>query len=122
MTNANKVKGDSFERSITNYLVARGIDAVRTRAGYERDYGDIHIRRAETSVWPSAVLQAKNHRTWKIAEWLRELPRQITEAKALTGALVVKRPGVSDPGAQYVVMELEEWMSLIRAAGLSQDN
>ena len=122
MTNANKAKGDTFERSITNYLVARGIDAVRTRAGYERDYGDIHIRRADTSVWPSAILQAKNHRTWKLAEWVRGLARQVEEAKALHGALVVKRPGISAPGAQYVVMELDEWLSLLRAAGLTEEN
>ena len=118
MTNANKVKGDSFERSITNYLVARGIDAVRTRAGYERDYGDIHIRRAATSVWPSAILQAKNHRTWKLAEWVRGLTRQTAEAKALHGALVVKRPGISAAGAQYVVMELDAWLALLERAGL----
>ena len=122
MTNANKAKGDTFERSITNYLMARGIDAVRTRAGYERDYGDIHTRRADTSVWPSAILQAKNHRTWKLAEWVRGLARQVEEAKALHGALVVKRPGISAPGAQYVVMELDEWLSLLRAAGLTEEN
>jgi Holliday junction resolvase len=122
VTNANKAKGDSFERSITNYLVARGIDAVRTRAGYERDYGDIHIRRAATSVWPSAILQAKNHRTWKLAEWMRALPAQVAEAKALAGALVVKRPGISAPGAQYVVVELDDYLALLDLAGLTEQS
>lgn len=120
MTNANKVKGDAFELSITRYLVSRGLDAVRTRAGYERDYGDVHIRRSAMSVWPSAILQAKNHRAWKLAEWMRALPAQVAEAKALHGALVVKRPGVSAPGAQYVVMELDAWLDLLRQAGLSE--
>lgn len=121
VTNASKKKGDLFELAITRYLVARGIDAVRTRAGYERDYGDIHIRRSATSVWPAVALQAKNHRAWKLAEWIAALPAQVAEAKALTGALVVKRPGVTDPGRQYVVVELDAYLELLDNAGLTEE-
>lgn len=121
VTNASKAKGDAFELSITRYLVTRGIDAARTRAGYERDYGDIHIRRSATSAWPAVALQAKNHRAWKLAEWMRALPAQVAEAKALTGALVVKRPGVTDPGKQYVVVELDTYLELLDSAGLTEE-
>jgi len=121
VSNPNKAKGDKFELVITRYLVARGLDAVRTRAGYERDYGDIHIRRSALSVWPSVALQAKNVRRWAFFEWMPELLRQVTEAKALTGALVVKRPGVVEPGRQYVVVELDTYLELLNQAGLTEE-
>lgn len=116
MSNPNKIKGDSFERSIRDHLAAYGVTVERTRAGYARDAGDLHIGRDGTK--PRAILSAKNRRTWAVAQWLRELEAQRIEARAVHGALVIKRPGVSDPGQQYVVMTVNDWRWLAEEADL----
>lgn len=112
MTNPNKVKGDVFERAVRDHAEARGHRAEKTRAGYARDAGDIHL------LYPSgpgvrAILQAKNHRTWCLPEWLRDLLGQRAEAKALHAALVLKRRGVADPGKSYVVITLDDYLDLL---------
>lgn len=117
VTNANKDKGDKFERSIRDHLAAYGVTVERTRAGYARDAGDLHIGRDGTQ--PRAILSAKNRRTWAVAQWLRELEEQRVEARAVHGALVVKRPGISDPGQQYVIMTVNDWRWLAGHADLT---
>jgi hypothetical protein len=111
MTNVQKVKGDVFERLVRDHAEARGFRAERTRAGYARDAGDVHLLTDAGRVL--ATLQAKNHRTWCLAEWLRELAEQRTEAKALHAALVIKRRGVADPGQSYVVLTLDNYLDLL---------
>lgn len=117
MTSSQKAKGDAFERAIRDHLVSLGVAAERTRAGYARDAGDLHVGRDGTR--PRAILQAKNFARLRFPEWLAELPAQIREAGALHGALVVKRTGVAAPGRQYVVMELDDWALLVKRAGLA---
>jgi hypothetical protein len=118
MTNANKVKGDAFERALREYL--RECDAVvdRTRAGYARDAGDLHVGRDGTL--PRAILQAKNVRAWRLPEWLAEAEEQRREAGAVHGAVVVKRRGMADPAQQYVVMTMADWALLASWAGLTR--
>lgn len=119
MTNANKVKGDSFERSIRDYLTGLGFVAERTRAGYARDAGDLHIGRRGTR--PRAILQAKNVRAWTLGVWLIGLAQQRKEAGALHGALVIKRRGIANPGEQYIVMTVDEWAHLAHRAELHRE-
>jgi hypothetical protein len=113
MTNPNKVKGDVFERAVRDHAEKRGLRAEKTRAGYARDAGDVHILADMGGVL--ATLQAKNHRTWCLPEWLRALTEQRTEAKAQTAALVIKRRGTGDPGQSYVVLPYDDYLDLLLA-------
>lgn len=114
MTNVNKIKGDRWERDVQDYAQAHGFPwAERTRAGYARDHGDIHL----DPVTRAVILQAKNHAAMRLGEWLAGLADQVDAAGAQHGALVVKRRGVGDAGRSYAVMELSALLGLLRAAG-----
>lgn len=116
MSNPNKIKGDAFERSVQDYLQANGFPwTEKTRAGYARDHGDLHLVPG-----PAVIAQAKNVRAWRLPEWVDELAEQIVDAKADHGVLVVKRPRVADPGRSYAVMELSALVRLLREAGYGE--
>ncbi len=117
MTNANKAKGDRFEMTLRDHLAASGFDVERTRAGYERDYGDLHIMTGEATRAPGVVVQAKNHRAHSLGEWLTATAEQRACTSADHGVLVVKRRGVGAPGRQYAVMELDDLLALLKEAG-----
>ena len=116
MTSANKVKGDVFERALRDHLAAAGFDVERTRAGYTRDYGDLHVSVGPGGA-PGVIVQAKNHARLALSEWLTGLRAQLVDSRAEHGVLVVKRRGVGDPGKSYAVMELDDLLGLLRAAG-----
>lgn len=113
MTNRHKAKGDRFELAITEHVNGAGVEARRTRAGYERDYGDIHL--APGVAAPLAILQCKNERRIDLAGYVRATEAQRLEAGAEHGATVVKRPGVAAPGEQYVVLTLDGYLKLVKA-------
>jgi hypothetical protein len=115
MTNPNKRRGDSFEIALREHCRTAGFDAERTRAGYARDHGDIHL--GATPVGPAVIVQAKNVRAIDLAAFLRDVAEQRDAACAEYGFAVVKRRGVADPGRQYAVMELDWLLALLREAG-----
>lgn len=117
MTSANKVKGDVFERALRDHLAAAGFDVERTRAGYARDHGDLHIRPGHRA---GVIVQAKNHARLALSEWLTGLRTQLVDSGADHGVLVVKRRGIGDPGKSYAVMELDDLLALLRAAGYGE--
>lgn len=111
MPNPSKAKGDRFERAARDHARARGFPgAERTRAGYARDHGDLHLA-------PGLIAQAKDCRDKRWGEWLPELDEQIHDSGADVGALIVKRAGVADPGRQLAVMAYDDWLTLCRRAG-----
>jgi hypothetical protein len=123
VTSSQKRKGDSFECAIRDHLDASGFDVERTRAGYERDYGDLHIMEPD-EVEPrraSVIIQAKNHRAHALGEWLTATALQREHAGARHGVLVVKRRGVGAPGRQYAVLELDDLLALLREAGYATE-
>jgi hypothetical protein len=119
VTNPNKRKGDDYERLVRDYATARGWLAEKTRAGYERDAGDVHLFGPAGMI---AILQAKNWRTWCLPEWLRGLAEQKAQAKAPHAALVIKRRGVGDPALSYVVVTLADYLDLIEQAAYVQQH
>lgn len=124
MSNPKKAKGDAFEIAITNHLVEQGFDAKRTRAGYERDHGDIHVLDDQGRL--ALILQAKNF-SGDASPWQRmsgivaDTQTQHEQSGARHAAAVIKRRLVSDPGKQYVVLELDWFLGLLRAAGLAAE-
>lgn len=115
MVHPNKRRGDRFEIAVREHCREAGFDADRTRAGYARDYGDIHL--AATPAGPRLILQTKNVREPRWSEFVRETEEQREAAGAEHGAAVVKRRGVGDVGQSYVVQTLDEYLEMARRAG-----
>lgn len=116
MSNPNKIKGDAFERAVQDYLQANGFPwTEKTRAGYARDHGDLHLTPTR-----AVIGQCKNHARHNLPEWLAQLAEQTTDAGAQHGFLAVKRRGVADPGRSYAVMELSALVRLLREAGYGE--
>lgn len=116
VANAKKDKGDRAERAALAYLRIFGFaNAERTRAGYERDAGDIHLE-------PGGLIiaQVKDHKTPRWTEWLTQLREQVTQAKARHGFLLVKRPRFPVPGEWLAVMALSDFIRLLRDAGYGE--
>lgn len=90
--------------------------ASRTRAGYQRDSGDIHMDPV-IGVGPRVICQCKNVVTPKWTEWLVGLKGQIIEARADFGFIAWKRRGIGWPGDQLAIMPMSEFVRLLRAAG-----
>lgn len=114
MPSPQRDKGSRFELAVQDHVQAHGFPwAEKTRAGYERDYGDLHLEPITRAV----IAQCKNHNRITLPEWLVQLRRQVEASGAEHGFLVVKRRGVQDPGKSFAVMELDELLRLLRAAG-----
>ena len=116
MTDPNKAKGDAWERAVRDHARTHGFPwTERTRAGYARDHGDLHLVPG-----PAVIAQAKNHARLCLPEWLRQLDEQVVDSGAEHGFLVLKRRGVGDPGKAFVVVELDAHLRLLRAAGYGE--
>lgn len=114
MPNANKQKGDRFEREILARCHQAGfLTATRTRPGRNEDQGDILLNRAGT-----AILQTKDVAQLDFRGWLAELDSQMDAAGAGHGALVIKRRGVGGrPALHLAVMDVEMLLDLMARAG-----
>ena len=104
MANANKRKGDAFERSIQQYLSER-LDCERIPAGATVDRGDLWTR--------TALIQCKNQKAIRLGEWLRETIQQQQDARKELHALVIKRYRTTDPADQFCVMTLGQLRELL---------
>lgn len=111
--NSSKRKGDRTEMAARDHYRATGFPGTeRTRAGYTRDAGDLHLA-------PGVITQVKNCRKLQWTEWLAELDAQQREASADVAFLTVKRPSMGDTkvGQWLAVMPVDQLAALIRAAG-----
>lgn len=109
--NPQKAKGDRAERDARDWYRQHGYPgAERTRAGYTRDAGDLHLS-------PGAIAQVKDCKTARWSEWLEQLDEQQAEAGADVAWLVVKRRGHADPSRWLAVMTVEQHAELVRRAG-----
>lgn len=104
MTNRHHAKGSAFERLVRDYL-AEAIPCERIPAGATLDRGDLWTA--------SCAIQCKNHRTLRLNEWLSDTLEQQANANKSLHALVVKRHRTTDPGAQLVVMTLEQLRTIL---------
>lgn len=108
MTTPQKRKGSEWERQVTNYLVEYFPAIERRQAGSMHDRGDLQGI-------PYTVIECKNHKTWRIGEWLDRLTEQMENAKAFRGAVIVKRPR-KDTANAVVVMPLVLFAELLKEA------
>jgi Holliday junction resolvase len=109
--NRSKIKGTKAESAVRSYLQAHGFPhAERLALSGAADRGDI-------TGTPGLCIEVKDT---KAADWGGQLRETVTErdnAKARHGVLVRKRRGHVDPARWYAVMEFEDWVRLVRAAG-----
>lgn len=120
MSNPSKRKGDQFEWDLValgedpdGVLVEVGLTVERTKAGYEREEGDILVLTPDRQ--RLATLQAKNRRERKWSEWLAATEQQRGTARARFAALIVKRNGIGDVGPSYAITTVRAHLSLLAA-------
>jgi hypothetical protein len=107
LTSPQKRKGSAAELAVAKWLRKLGwIHAVRSRAGWTDDRGDI-------DGMPGVVVEVKNCKTISIPEWLRELEVEIANAQAWTGAVIAKRKGSTDVNDWYAIMPAKIWGELM---------
>jgi len=114
-----KQAGASFERSIANYL-AEILDDERIDRRVKRganDRGDIAGVRVHGQ---RLVIEAKNCSKLDLPGWVREAQAECGNDDALVGVVVHKRHGTTDPGSQWVAMELRDLVSLLTGHGWHQ--
>ena len=114
MANPAKQKGTAAESAfVKNPKVLAHFPHVerRTLSG-QYDQGDI-------SGMVGLAVEIKNHKTYKLQEWLCETAVEKTNAKADFGILVVKPNGVglTSVGEWFAVMTVSEMLKLLSEAG-----
>lgn len=108
---APRRKGANYEREVVTWLQANGLPYVERRiAGMSDDRGDI-------TGWPGVCIECKSHKEINLAGWLDQLGAERVQCGARVAVLVVKRRRVVDVGRHYAVMEVQQWLELMRAAG-----
>lgn len=117
MTSRQKAKGDRYERDIRMLARMNGFPhAERTKAGYERDAGDIHLDPSPI-LGPEAVIQCKDVRTPNWSEWLEQLEKQKGESRAEVAFIALKRSRPGKAPLHLAVLPLDEMFTLLRRAG-----
>jgi hypothetical protein len=111
MSTPSKRKGSAWELAIVKHLISRGWKyAERRIAGSNIDKGDIYGI-------IGCVIEAKNEKKITLSDYLKELDVEMKNAKAKTGAVVIKKKGTTDVGAAYAVMPVDVWLDLLKEAG-----
>lgn len=115
MSNPRKQKGSAYERVIVTYLTLQGFNVERTRAGWSDDRGDVHG--ISHPVLGNFTIECKNHKSLDLAGWLGELERERVANGGGLGAVVHKRPRVTDSEQQYATLPLWMLVQLLTEAG-----
>lgn len=122
MANPSKQKGTAFETQCLTFLKQWFPRVYRAALAGGKDVGDLNgvLHKNGRQV----IFQCKNHKTMKLAEWIKATKDQAwnktTDTMNTTkGVLLVKRRGVGDKnmGQTYAIMELEDLVVLLSEAG-----
>ena len=107
MTSPQKRKGSAAELAVAKWLRKLGwIHAERSRAGWTDDRGHIDGMHG-------VCIQVKAEKKIDIPGYLRELEVEIENAKAWTGAVIIKRRGSTNVDDWYAVMPAKVWGELM---------
>ena len=99
---ASRARGTRFEQALCDYLNAHGFEYAERRAlRGTNDRGDI-------AGIPGVVIEAKATKTIDLAGAMDELTKEIANAHAARGYLVVKRRN-KNIDQSYVVCSLRQW-------------
>ena len=113
MTSPQARKGRRAEIAVANYLTENGYPNAEPtrRSGWADDRGDI-------DGLPGVVIEVKDAKRHELAAWLTEMEDEVDNADAVTGVLVVKRKGHTDPGDWYAITRFSDWVHMAKDAGL----
>lgn len=108
-----KAAGASFERLIADHLAVVLDDRIeRRRLGGSKDRGDIGGVRDRDG--RRVVLECKDYGgRLHPPEWIREAHTERDNDGAAVGVVVAKRRGTTSPGAQYVLMTVDDLVTLL---------
>lgn len=108
-----KAAGTRFETSIAAYLAIYVDDRIERRAKTgARDRGDLSGVRAPSG--GRVVVEAKDYGgRLQPGSWIGEAETERGNDDALAGVVVAKRRGVTDPGAQYVLMTVRDLVAVL---------
>ncbi len=107
-----KAAGTTFETSIATHLAAHVDDRIerRTRNG-AKDRGDIGGVRV---LGNRVVLELKEYGGRLLpGVWLTEAEVEAGNDDAIAGLVIAKRRGVTDPGRQWVLMDVDSLIALV---------
>lgn len=109
-----KAAGARFERLVSDYLRDQlhtpEIDRlVKTGTKDRGDIGNVrdHLGRL-------IAVEAKNTHRMDLPAWTREAAQEAEHYGAHVGVVIHKRHGVGDPGHQWVTMELDDLIRLLK--------
>lgn len=105
-------KGASFEKSIADYLAVQLQDdrIERRVTNGAKDRGDIGGVRLNGH---RVVIECKNQSRLNLAGWLDEAQTEAGNDDAILGAVVFKRRGTAKPGEQYVLLTVDDLVTLL---------
>lgn len=109
-----KKAGSSFERLISDHLRdglgIREIDRMPKQGSLDK--GD--VANVRDSYDRLIAVEAKNTAKMNLPQWAREAATEATNYGAHLGIIIHKRHGVADPGKQWVTMELDDLIRLLK--------
>lgn len=116
-----KAAGASFERLIADHLAAVLDDRIDRRVrGGAVDKGDIGGVRDRDG--RRVVLECKDYGgRLQPPEWIREAHTERDNDGASVGVVVAKRRGTTNPGAQYVLMTVDDLVTLLSGTADKED-
>lgn len=99
------VKGNRAENDVVRWLREfRGFDAERVRSGRSTDAGDV--------VWPGSGwhVDIKDRQRWQVGAWFTEAEAEVDAdpPPRYMPLLILKRPGITDPGRWLSITRLED--------------
>ena len=110
MSNPSKQKGTAAETAVVKYLRKAGVSKAERRALQgSLDKGDI-------SGIDDVVLEVKDHKKMDLAGWVDELEVEISNADAITGAVIHKRKGTTEVADWYATMPVYLYLWLLKHA------
>lgn len=110
MSNPSRDKGLAYEAQIRDYLRSLGFSVERVPPGMREDRGDL----SGLIDWTIQIKCYPRDLTSAIRVGLADLDTEQANAHTPYGALIVKRPRVTDPGSQLVVQELWQWGAVLQ--------
>lgn len=113
-----KQAGSAFERLIADHLrdnlgnyLSEAIDK-QPKMG-AKDLGDVANVRTQNG--RKVVVECKDYGgRLEAPQWLREAEAERENAKAFVGVVIAKRRGTTKPGEQYVLMDVDTLVKLLR--------
>lgn len=114
MSTPSKDKGDRAEVALVTYLQAWWPNVRRTKAGGEKDLGDLSgLTDRDGDVWAVQVADRNWRAFSEIEVKARETAQQAERLGAPCWVMICKRPGCKDPGRWWAWMEAGTLFDLI---------